>query len=675
MSDELIYALDVGTRKVMGLIAKRSAAGVEVLACDVAEHPTRSMSAGEVRDVRAVGGLIRAQVERLSAVVGHPIKRAAVAVAGRDLRTNAGRALLSLPHPGPVEPDHVRLAVHEAVQNALSRLPRGEGGLSSHSCVGYAATRFLIDGDAVADPIGHHASRLEVEVLATTLPRRVLDGLTAALEHAGLEASTITLEPIAALQAAVPEDLRRFHLALVDVGAGTSDIAIVRDGEIRAFGMVPCAGDFVTETLADLAALDFFTAERAKRELSAGRETRVPDVFDNMRVLTPAETLPLLQPAVRELAAHVAASIRALGSGTPRLVLCVGGGSLTPGLQEEIAAALALPSDRVGRRRATAQGLPESVSGPQAATPLGIALIAAAERGLRLRRVRLDGRGFHALEIGRPLTVRDALVAAGVPARDVHGRLGLSITYTLNGELKTVRGTCGKPGRVSCGGIKLSLDAPLPQDADLSFTPAEPGEDARPTLGRALASSGLERRVHVLGKTLTLHPQATVNGAPADPDAPLADRARVEWRRWPDLGEILAWAGAPAGARPMVDGAPADRNAVPRDGAVVEFSPVPENETAAVEFAPEPKIETAAAPPARRATLTVLVNGDPVVLERPQARGFGAEGPVLLVDLLPRLGAALLPVAGRRLRLMIDGSPAGYTTPLHEGAEVAIRFD
>ena len=575
MNDELIYALDVGTRKVLGLVARRSGSGIEVLACDVAEHTTRSMSAGEVRDVRAVGDLIRGQVERLSARVGMPLKRAAVAVAGRDLRTNVGRALLTLPQPGPVEPEHVRQAVLEAVQNALSNLPRGEGGLSSHSCVGYAPTRFLIDGDAVLDPVGHHASGLEAEVLATTLPRRVLDGLSAALERAGLEASTITLEPIAALQAAVPEDLRRFHLALVDVGAGTSDIAIVRDGEIRAFGMVPCAGDFVTEALADLAALDFFTAEGAKRELAAGREARAADVFDNVRVLTPAETLPRLQPAIRELATRVAEAIRVLGGGAPRLVLCVGGGSLTPGLQEEIAAALGLPPDRVGRRRATAEGLPESVAGPQAATPLGIALIAAAERGLRLRRVRLDGRSFHTLEIGRPLTVLDALVAAGVPVRDVRGCLGLSISYTLNGQVKTARGTCGKPGRVVSGGSALTLDALLPQDADLAFIPAEAGEDAHPTLGHILAAAGLERRVRVLGRTLTLHPQATVNGAPADPDAPLPDRARVEWRRWPDLRDILSWAGAPADARPLVDGAAADLHLVLHDGAVVELNPEP----------------------------------------------------------------------------------------------------
>src|SRR6185312_15641033 len=165
------------------------------------------------------------------------------------------------------------------------------------------------------------------------------------------------------------------------------------------------------------------------------------------------------------------------------------------------------------------------------------------------------------------------------------------------------------------------------------------------TLGRALATAGLERKVRVLGKTLTLHPQATVNGAPADPDATLPDRARVEWRRWPDLGEVLSWAGVPHGARPLVDGIEASDALVLRDGAVVELASdaalepgpgiVADVPAENVEDVPGEMIPVPAAP-ALRQELTVLVNGDPFVLERPAPRGFGAESPVLLVDLLPR---------------------------------------
>lgn len=650
MSEDFIYALDVGTRKVMGIVARRAPGGVEVLACDVAEHPTRSVSAGEVRDVRAVAAMIRAQVQRLRERTGVTFTRAAIAVAGRDLRTNPGRGALTLPQPGPIEPEHVNRVLHEAVQDALSTLPRAASGLATHDCVGYAATRFLIDGDVIAEPLGHYAQRLEAEVLATTLPRRVLDGLTAALSQAGLEASTITLEPIAALQAAVPEDLRRFHLALVDIGAGTSDIVIVRDGEIRAFGMVPCAGDFVTEALADHSALDFFTAERAKRELSAGRTAHVSDVFDNPRVLTPEEVLPRLKPLVRELAARIAESVLALG-GVPRLVLCVGGGSLTPGLQEALAQALGLTIDRVGRRRATAAGLDENFSGPQAATPLGIAMIAAAEKGLSLRRFRLDGRTLHALEVGQKLTVLDALVAAGAPAAQVHGRLGLSISYTINAALEAARGTCGTPARVLCGGSPIALDAALPSGAELTFVAAEPGKDASRTLSQALAAAGLERLIRVSGKSVTIHPLATVNGQPTDPDAPLPDRARIEWRQWPSLREILNWVGAPNGARPVIGDIPIDLDSTPDNGAVIEFASVEQ-----------------------RRKLTVTVNGEPVVIKRPEPRGFGSESPALLVDLLPNLGESLRPLAGRRLHISVDGNPAGYTTPLHDGAKIAILF-
>lgn len=694
MNDELIYALDVGTRKVMGIVARRGASGLEVLACDVIEHSTRAMSAGEVRDVGAVSEIIRAQTERLSAKTGVCLRRAAVAVAGRDLRTSRGRAALELAQPQAVDAELLRRAVHEAVQDALARLPRSQGGatLAAHYCVGYAATRFTLDGDVIENPLGHRAQRLEAEVLATTLPRRVLDGLAAALERAGLEPSTITLEPIAALQAAVPDELRRFHLALIDVGAGTSDVAILRDGEIQAFGMVPCAGDFVTEALADMAALDFFTAERAKRELSEGREARVLDVFDRARTLSPAEVLPKLAPAVRELAARAAECVRALGGGSPRLALCVGGGSLTPGFEAALAAELGMPEERVGRRRASAAGLPAEVAGPQAATPLGIALVAASERGLRLRRVRLDERAIFALEIGRPLTAADALAAAGVPPKDVYGRLGLASTITLNGSLRAVRGGFGRPARVECDGQPIALDAPLPEGASLRFTPAEPGLDARPTLGELLRAAGLERSITLLGKPMPMRPIALVNGKPAEPGAPLADRAVVETLRWPTAGELLEAAGVMHDGDLLCDGRHLRMAEVPADGAVIEAAPAPASAPELHEdlggFTDVPMRPAAACAPAAsapapdpfrelspRPTIGVYVNGERFEVSRPSPEG-GRERPVLLVDLLPRLGTiSLRPVPGRRLKMAVDGRPAGYTSPLHEGAEVTIRFD
>ena len=77
-----------------------------------------------------------------------------------------------------------------------------------------------------------------------------MDGLYSAVELAGLHVASLTLEPIAAINMAIPEKFRLLNIALVDVGAGTSDISIVKDGSIIAFGMIPLAGDEVTEAIA-----------------------------------------------------------------------------------------------------------------------------------------------------------------------------------------------------------------------------------------------------------------------------------------------------------------------------------------------------------------------------------------------------------------------------------------
>ncbi len=89
-----------------------------------------------------------------------------------------------------------------------------------------------------------------MELIATFLPRVVVTGLFAVLQKAGLEPASLTLEPIAALEICVPPSgMRQLNLALVDIGAGTADIALVRRGRVFAYAMAPVAGDEITDTL------------------------------------------------------------------------------------------------------------------------------------------------------------------------------------------------------------------------------------------------------------------------------------------------------------------------------------------------------------------------------------------------------------------------------------------
>ena len=92
----------------------------------------------------------------------------------------------------------------------------------------------------------------------------MVDGLYAAVGQAGLSVANMTLEPIAAINVAIPENYRMLNIALVDVGAGTSDISITRDGSIIAYGMIPHAGDELTEVIVQHFLVDFNMAESIK---------------------------------------------------------------------------------------------------------------------------------------------------------------------------------------------------------------------------------------------------------------------------------------------------------------------------------------------------------------------------------------------------------------------------
>ena len=133
----------------------------------------------------------------------------------------------------------------------------------------------------------------------TFLPEDVVDGLYSAVERAGLQVANLTLEPIAAINVAIPENFRMLNIALVDVGAGTSDICITRDGSIIAYGMIPFAGDELTEVIVQAYLVDFATAEQIKLDSSTLDEVTYEDIMGISHTVS-AEEVWKLTEVVRE---------------------------------------------------------------------------------------------------------------------------------------------------------------------------------------------------------------------------------------------------------------------------------------------------------------------------------------------------------------------------------------
>jgi cell division ATPase FtsA len=497
---EPLFALDVGTRKVCGVLLEPGPQGPVVAHAVVREHPGRAMLDGQVHHIEAAGRVIA--------------------------------------------------QVRQELQMALDD-PRSAGGAY---CVGYNLLSQKLDSQPMLKLEGHRGEIVELEVLATFLPRLALDALQAALRSAGLSAASLTLEPIAAVQLAVPPELRRLNLGFVDIGAGTSDIALTRDGRVDAYAMVDVAGDEVTERICDAFLLDFNQGEKLKRDSAVGGLVPVQDLFGAHRLIASADVWRESVPAINWWAAQVAASLIKLNGGqAPQAVLLAGGGSQSPGMEKALADALGVPSSRVGRRPTRLQTyfatLPKELEEPWAVTPLGIAASAWDKRGLPFAQFQVNGQWVQALNLNQRFSAFDALVASGKEMAQFYGRPGLATSYTFNGSLRTERGGLGQPCKLYVNGAEATLDAELHNGDSLTFMDAVSGQDGLLSYNDALAKEGLgSGSIKFNGEERPLPLTLMQEGvAVTDLDAPLPDRARLEVQPSATLEQLLNQEGVDLG--------------------------------------------------------------------------------------------------------------------------------
>ena len=145
------------------------------------------------------------------------------------------------------------------------------------------------------------SDQISEKIIVTFLPEDVVDGLYMAVGFAGLTVANMTLEPIAAIDVAIPENFRMLNIALVDVGAGTSDISLTRDGSIIAYGMIPFAGDELTETLVQHYLVDFKMAEHMKLASAVSDEIEFEDIMSLKHTVHAEDIWELTDPLVDKI--------------------------------------------------------------------------------------------------------------------------------------------------------------------------------------------------------------------------------------------------------------------------------------------------------------------------------------------------------------------------------------
>lgn len=536
---ERIFALDIGTRSVIGIVAKETAGEMKILATVRKEHRTRAMLDGQIHDVPEVASII-GEVKRILEEQTGELKSAAVAAAGRSLYTMRAEAAMQT-NDVITELDEQNLEFL-GVQKAQSKLADSKTieDPSEYYCVGYSTIYYELDGIELKSLVGQRGNMAKVSVIATFLPRQVIDSMQSALSNAGLNMRALTLEPIAAINVLIPPTMRHLNLALVDIGAGTSDVALTKDGAVFAYGMVPLAGDEITEALSKHFLLDFKIAESVKRKATKGESAEFSDILGTDYNLTAEEIIKPIEPAIKNLAEAIAQEIVNLNGSPPQAIILVGGGALTPNLASTIAEILNMQADRVAVRKPEKvegiEELPAELQTSDSVTPLGILKIASINT-LHFLKVYINEKEYNLFNF-RDITVSDALLNAGVNLKKYNGRPGLALTVTAEGETKFFPGKMGTLASVKVNGADATLETVLKNEDKIEIVKGLDGEPPKAYL-KDVVTKKSEKIVRVNGKDVKIAFSYAINGKRADMDAELKDGDTVTKIEEDTVGAIL----------------------------------------------------------------------------------------------------------------------------------------
>lgn len=463
---QLVFGLDIGTRSIVGTVGYKMAERFEVVAQCVKEHETRAMIDGQIHDINAVGESIIEVKEALEKQVGRKLEEVCIAAAGRVLRTLTIHGEQEFEEEVEVDSEHIYSLDSLCVEKAHGEIADlKENGMKFY-CVGYTVIKYYLNDYPISTLESHKAKKIGADMLVTFLPEDVVDGLYKAVGIAGLEVAALTLEPIAAMNVAIPQMYRMLNIALVDVGAGTSDICITKDGSIVAYGMIPYAGDEVTETIAREYLLDFKSADALKIACGSKKKTvSYKDIMGISHSIAPNKVVETVAPVVEDIAGKVAEKIVELNGGkSVSAVFIVGGGGKISGFAENLADKLGIVRERVALRGEEVMDdiyfwQSDIKKDPLLVTPIGICLNFYDQKNNFIF-VNFNGQRIKLYD-NNHLTIVDAAMQAGFKNDALFPRRGKEITFTVNEKQRIIRGALGEPAVITLDGEPVSINAPI----------------------------------------------------------------------------------------------------------------------------------------------------------------------------------------------------------------------
>lgn len=478
-----VFGLDIGTRNVVGTVGYQTDDKEFVVTAQyVREHETRAMLDGQIHDIGRVAKTIKEVKDELEKQTGQPLEEVCIAAAGRVLKTVTTHVEYEYAQESVVTGEDVHTLNLLGIEKAQEALKEVNDTSYKFYCVGYSTVKFFLNDDVFISLEGHKANKIGEDIIVTFLPEDVVDGLYAAVGQAGLSVANMTLEPIAAINVAIPENYRMLNIALVDVGAGTSDISITRDGSIIAYGMIPHAGDEMTEVIVQHFLVDFNMAESIKLQSTTSDTVTYKDIMSIEHTIPAQDVWDVAAPVVDNIAQEISAKIRELnGDKTVSACFVVGGGGKIHGFTEKLAEDLDLPEERVALRGEEVLGdvtfeQEDIKKDPLLVTPIGICLNYYEQRNNFIM-VRFNGERIKLYDNNR-LTIVDAALQAGFSNDELFPKRGTPINFTVNGVARLVRGEAGEGAVVTMNGKPASINTPLEPNSEIIIEPSTAGEAA-----------------------------------------------------------------------------------------------------------------------------------------------------------------------------------------------------
>jgi cell division protein FtsA len=374
MSENIVVGVDIGTTKVCAVVAGTDDLDrVNILGVGMA--PSDGLNRGVVVNIDRTVAAVREAVEEAERAAGVEVHDVIVGIAGDHVQSFQTRGV-------------VTINANEITQNDVQRL------LEDTTHVALPADReilhvipqeFIVDGqDGVADPVGMSGVRLEGDVHIITGLVSAAKNIYRCIEKAGFQVSDLVLEPLASSFSVLHEDEKEVGVAIIDIGGGTTDIAVFEDHTIRHTEVIAVAGDKVTDDIRKGLGVMRNQAEQLKRQFGVALAERadtdekieIPGIGGRDEKTIGRDTLAqIIQPRMEEILEIAQMEIKRSGYGRHLGVGCVltGGGSLVPHTDELAAEVLGMEA-RAGRPMGLSGGLVEEVSDPKYATGVGLVL-------------------------------------------------------------------------------------------------------------------------------------------------------------------------------------------------------------------------------------------------------------------------------------------------------------